>query len=169
MNHIGLAPANYAVPVSVPSAHKQHVNCVTVKVKRDAAFKSDNRKCFFRRRWQRPRAFGAPSSHSHADIIMGENGRAFLAKMFVPAGMITMPMRVDHIFRWRRTQLLYRRFDLHRERGELVIDQHRCIRAMADPDISARSKQHGYARSDLFGLDCDIVKITLGGSWNCKR
>ena len=90
---------------------------------------------------------------------MREDQRAALPEILVPAGVVEMPMRVDDVLDRPGAQRLDRGDDLVGQRSELVVDQHRAVRAVADADVAALAEQHGDAGLELLRADLDGLEI----------
>ena len=114
MDDIILAPVDDAVAIGMPPAEEHDVDRIAIAVDADALPVSDDRQCDIGRGRSDPIAAALFRAHPRADVVMGEDGRAALAEMFVAAGMIAVPVRVDDMGDGRSAKLGHRRFDLGR-------------------------------------------------------
>ena len=91
----------------------------------------------------------------------------------VAARVVEVPMGVDEILDRTRAQPGDRRLDLGHERRELVVDDQRAVRTMADADVAAVAEQHRHARPDFGRGDLDRIPVGLllgdGGTGHAKR
>jgi hypothetical protein len=92
---------------------------------------------------------------------MRQNHRAPFAEALVAAGMVAMPMRVDHEADRIRIDGAHRGENLVGQRRELVVHQRISVLAIGQADIAAGSEQHGHAGRDALHLDLDLGEILL--------
>ena len=85
-----------------------------------------------------------------------------LPRIFVPAGMIGVPVRVDHEPHRIRIEGRDRGRDLIGER-RMVVDQDIAVFAVAEADVSAGAEQDGHTWRKLLDLDLDLRPVALLG------
>ena len=136
VQHIGLFPENDAVAVGVAMLHVPDLHFVAIEVKLQAIVIGHGGQCFGRRSGIIAASRLLDTEHPFADMVMGHDQSAGLAEILVSAAVITMPVSVDQIFDRLRAQLRDCRFYLGGQRRELIVDQHRAVRTIGNPDIS---------------------------------
>ncbi len=87
-----------------------------------------------------------------------------LPKILVPAGMVEMPVGVDHESDRVGIEGRDRSGDLVAERSELVVDDDVSVLPVGKADIAARFEQDGDAWSQPLHLDLHLAVILLGRS-----
>ena len=89
--------------------------------------------------------------HPLADVFVREDQRAGLAHVLVAAGVIEVPVRVEHEPHGLRRDRLDGGEDLRRQRRELVVDDERRVIADDEPNVPARADEHVYRAGDRRG------------------
>ena len=152
VDDISVFPENDAVAVRMAVAHMLDANFVAVQMQLDPVMIGDHGQGFGSRRRSRVIAL----DQAIADMVMGHNEDTGLAEILVAAGMIAMPVGVDHIFHRFGTKILHGGVDLAGQRGKLVVDQHSAIGTIRNADIAAGAEQYGDSIRQRLGLDLDL-------------
>ena len=100
-------------------------------------------------------------AHAPADVVVREDRGAGLAEVLVAAGVIDVPVRVDHEAHRLGAQLRERLLDLGRQRRELVVDDDDAVLADRRADVAAGAGEHVDALRQLLRLDDDLAEVLL--------
>ena len=94
---------------------------------------------------------------------MGHDHRTATPKILVPAGVIEMPVGVDHEADRVGVERRDCRRDLVGERRELVVDDDVAVLAVGQANIAAGAEQHRHTGRNALHLDLDLGVILLLG------
>ena len=163
MDDIGFAKVDDGVAVGMRIGHVKHRDLIAVEVKCDALREGDDRQAFLGQR----RLFAAQkfdellARKALAYIVLRHNQRARLAQINIAAGMVAMPMGVDHKADRLWRQQFDRRFNFRRQRRELVINQEYAVRPDRQAHIAAGTDEHIHRIAQLVGFDFNFVELLL--------
>ena len=96
-------------------------------------------------------------------VVVRDDHRSGLAVVLVAAGVIPVPVGVDHEAHRALRQLRHGRVDLVGERRELVVDDERAIVAHREADVAARPGEHRDAGRERRRHDLDLGKVLILG------
>jgi hypothetical protein len=125
-------------------------------------------------RHHRPRGLGARrhgpveqpaellGAHPRAHVVVRHDPRAGLAEILVAAGVIAVPVGVDHEPHRLIGDLTERGEDPVGERRVLIVHQNHAVLAHRDADVPARALEHVDPVGELGALDLDLGEIGLG-------
>ena len=155
VDHIGLFPEDHAVAVGMRVRHVLGLHFIAVQVQLYAVMIGQNRQRFLGSRGIVAFAALLLTRKPLTNMIMRQDHRARLAKIFIPAAMVAMPVRVDKISHRLRAQRRHSRLDLWSQRSKLVINQHRAVGTIRHSDITALPHQNSDTFGQFLGLDLD--------------
>ena len=107
--------------------------------------------------------------HPDADIVVGDDHRAGAAEILVPAGMIAMPVGVDHEADRIGIERAHRRDDPLGRRRILVVDQDVAVGAVGEADIAAAAEQDRDAGRDPLDADLGRRRRLVGDGGRGER
>ena len=95
-----------------------------------------------------------------AHVVVGDD-RRLGAEGRVAAGVVAVPVGVEHELELAGARALQRGADLVGERRELVVDDEDAVVARRDADVAARALQHVDVAGDLGRLDLHLREVPL--------
>src|SRR5262249_36400169 len=126
VNYIGLREEDYRVAVSVAGGKMNGANVFAVEVDRYIVFESDHRHSGLGRRRSCSNPACAACGQALTDVLLGDDW-SFLAEVRIAAGVVAMPVCVEHEFYRLVGDALERGFDFIGQRQELVVDYHDAV------------------------------------------
>ena len=99
--------------------------------------------------------------HALSDIVMRHNQRAGFTHILIAAGVIAVPVGVQHKLDRLVTDLLERREYLRADRRVLIVDDEQRIFADGYTNIATCTEQDVSRRRKFFCLDFDLIEILL--------
>ena len=144
----------------MPFREVDRLNVFTVQMDGNLILKRDYRQNI---RWLR-RNFRSgslsPGSKALAHVLLGNNWR-LLRKEGITAGVIAVPMRVQHEPQRLVGDALKSCLDFRSKRRILVVDDHDAVVACRDANISSSSLQHVNRAGNFLHLDLNFAEILL--------
>ncbi len=98
-------------------------------------------------------------AHAVPDVVVGDDQGALAAQVLVAAGVIAVPVGVEHEADRPGLDRRHRRLDLLGQRRELIVDQEHSVLAGRDPDVAPLPDQHVDARRHRHRLDDDLLRL----------
>src|SRR6185437_2884676 len=172
MDDVGLREKDHAVAIGVSVGKVDGADVFSVQVDGNFIFKGDDRQRDFGCGRSVSESALAAGLEALAHVFLRDDGR-LLAEMRIAAGVVAMPVGVDHEFDRLVCDALECRLDFVGERQELIVNHDDAVVAHAGANVAAQTLQHVDGSGNFLNFDLHFAEVlALSQGWQggqCKQ
>jgi membrane associated rhomboid family serine protease len=171
VHDVRLGEEDDGVAVGVAARQVNRPHLLAVQVHRELVVERDRRQRLAGRGRRRivARLAGGHAARQPPPHVLVRHDRGLARERGVAAGVVAVPMRVEHEAHGLVGNVFEGRPNLRRQRRELIVDDHDAVLADRHADVSALALEHVNVARDLLGLDHDRGEGVVGRRGRARR